>query len=213
MSAASARTASWASYMATIGDRSSLFALVGHAWPVRRVLYPGSYVDLAPSTAFADVTYVDLDARAARFFADGAAIRRDLASHAVPGGDPRVRFLHADYTADLGLAPASFDLLISLYAGPVWDSCRPLLRPGGLLMANTSHGDASIAALDPGLELVGVLTHRGERYRLARDGLDGYLIPKAPERAQADLIRASGRGIAYTRAAFAYVFRLREGDP
>ena len=57
---------SWAQYRDSIGDRSGLFAALADTWPIERALYPGSYVDLSPSTAIASVTYVDTDARAAR---------------------------------------------------------------------------------------------------------------------------------------------------
>ena len=49
--------------------------------------------------------------------------------------------------------------------------------------------------------------HRDGRYRVATDRLDRYLVPKHPEAADADRIRASGRGIAYTSTAFAYLFQ------
>ncbi len=118
-----------------------------------------------------------------------------------------MRFLHADYTTDLPVPTAGFDLLISLYAGLVWDHCRRYLAPSGLLLANTSHGDASIAAIDPRLELVAAVHHRGGTYRLDRTALDSYVEPKSPSAADADHIRATGRGIAYTRSAFGYVFQ------
>lgn len=193
---------SWASYRDSIGDRSSLFAAVAAEWGVKRALYAGSYVDLSPSTAIPHVTYLDMDRRAAAYFADRELVASEI-------GDADVDFVAGDYTHPLPLDDASFDLLVSLYAGPVWDHCHRYLRPGGLLLANASHGDASVAALDPRLELVAAVQHRGDRYRLDTDGLDEYLIPKKPEAADADLIRQSGRGIAYTKPAFAYVFRMR----
>ena len=119
-----------------------------------------------------------------------------------------VAFLHADYTTPLPLPPATFDLLISLFAGPVWEHCRQHLSPGARLLANTSHGDASLAALDPRLQLVAAVLHRDGRYRLDLEDLGNYLIPKRPAAADPDVIRRQGRGIAYTRSAFAYVFEV-----
>lgn len=84
---------------------------------------------------------------------------------------------------------------------------RPLPAAGGWLLATTSHGDASMAALDPAVRLAAAVHHRDGRYRIATDGLDRYLIPKRPQRADVDEIRASGRGIAYTHTAFAYLFQ------
>ncbi len=49
--------------------------------------------------------------------------------------------------------------------------------------------------------------HRGDEYRLDASGLDGYLEPRKPASADPDLIRSQGRGVQYTRQAFAYLFR------
>lgn len=202
-----ATRATWSQYRESIGDRSSLFAAVAAAVPVERALYPGSYVDLSPSTAIGSVTYVDTDARAARFFATAELVRAELAGRCSPGAGQEVRFLREDYTRPLDVPDGSVDLLISLFAGPVWEHTCRYLRPGGWLLANTSHGDASLAALDPSLRLVGVVQHRDERYRLVTDGLEEHLIPRRPDAAEADRIRSTGRGIAYTRTAFAYLFQ------
>lgn len=196
----------WATYRSTIGDRSSLFAAIRDAWSPATALYPGSYLDLSPSTAIPSVTYVDTDRRAARFFEDADLVADQLRGRGDPGA--RTEFLQLDYTTELPLAPGSFDLLISLYAGPVWDSGSRFLAPGGLLLANNSHGDASLAALDPRLRLVAAVSADGDRYRLDRAALDSYLVPRNPAHADPDRIRAQGRGIGFTRTAFAYVFRL-----
>lgn len=199
---------SWATYRQSIGDRSGLFATLAAAWAPAKALYPGCYLDISPSTAIPSVTYVDTDRRAARYFANHEFAAAELRDRTRPGVEPDVNFLPADYTTALGLAEAHFDLLISLYAGPLWDHCQRYLKPRGLFLANTSHGDASLAALDPRLELVAAVHHRGEHYRFDTDALDSYLTPKTPAAAEPDAIRRKGRGIAYTRTAFAYLFRL-----
>jgi SAM-dependent methyltransferase len=202
-----AKRVTWSQYRESIGDRTGLFTALVDRVPVHRALYPGSYVDLSPSAAIASVTYVDTDARAARFFADTGLVAAELAGKARPGAGHQVRFLAADYTHPLDVPDGSMDLVISLFAGPVWEHCRRYLRPGGWLLANSSHGDASLAALDPTLRLIAVAHHRDDHDSLSTDRLDEYLIPKRPELATADRIRATGRGIAYTRNAFAYLFR------
>lgn len=202
----------WTTYQQSIGDRSPLFSAVSARWSIQQALYPGSYLDLSPSTAIAAVTYLDTDRRAAKFFADPDLIRSELTARTTsPAADAtinEVSFLPNDYTHDLPLETGTFDLLISLYAGPIWDHCRQYLRPGGLLLANSSHGDASIAALDPALTLIAAVHHRDNKYRIDEQHLDQYLIPKNPAAADADKIRTNGRGIAYTRDAFAYIFQL-----
>ncbi len=183
-----------------------MFAAIAAEWHIERAFYPGCYLDLSPSTAIGAVTYLDLDKRAAKYFSTAGLAASELAKWGADGM-PRIEFIHADYTRPLPLQPGSFDLLISLFAGPVWEHCKSYLAPGGLLLANTSHGDASIAALDPDLELAAAVHHRSGRYRLDLADLDSYLIPKSVDPPDAEGIRRSGRGIAYTRTAFAYVFR------
>lgn len=48
----------------------------------------------------------------------------------LPGAGREVRFLRADYTHQLDLSDGGVDLLISLFAGPVWEHCDRYLRPG-----------------------------------------------------------------------------------
>jgi bifunctional DNase/RNase len=138
---------------------------------------------------------------------DAAPSRRIFAdSGRCSSGTPRIprrSYAHVPERA------ASFDLLISLYAGFVSEACGWLLRPGGLLLANDSHGDASLAALDPGFELVGAFTRRD---RLRTDELDTYLQPKSGRTTTTDDLRRTGRGVAVTRDAKAYLFRRRPGD-
>ena len=56
-------------------DRVRLFGAVArHLPPSTPVLYPGSYVDIAPSVWFDQVTYIDIDKRAARFFGESDAV-------------------------------------------------------------------------------------------------------------------------------------------
>lgn len=199
----------WAQQNRHQGDRERLFAAVAGALEAGRVLYPGSFVDVAPSFSFADVTYVDSDRRASRFFARTEDVDRLIARHRESSEPATWRFLAADYTEDLAVEDASVDLLISLYAGLVSASCTRYLRLGGVLLANPSHGDVAKASIDPRYELAGVVTTRaGGTYGVRTTALDGHLVPKNPGLVLTDaMIHERGRGIAYTRSAFAYLFR------
>ena len=190
------------------GDRFRLFEAVSQAIDVATALYPGSYVDIAASFAFPSVTYVDSDARAARLFSNSTGVDEIIAQHVPPATERMWEFIGADYTTDLGLPDAHFDLLISLYAGFVAEPCTRYLRPGGWLLANSSHGDAAIASIDPRYRLVGVVQSRSGGYSVGDRNLDSYLIPKRDVEVTADLIHESGRGIAYTKSPFAYLFQL-----
>jgi hypothetical protein len=175
------------------------------------VLYPGSYVDIAPSVFFDDVCYVDVDRRAGRFFSQGDDVRRLIADKRRQAGREyasfSVQFEHLDYTEPLSIADRSIDLLISLYAGFISEACTRYLAPGGHLLANDSHGDASMASLDRRYELVAAVTSSGSGYRVSTADLDSYLVRKRGASPTAEELRTSGRGPRYAKSPFAYLFR------
>ncbi len=195
----------WAVHDHHEGDRLRLFAAVAGAVDADTVFYPGCYVDIAPSFVFPSVTYLDTDRRTPGFFADHEGIRDIVAEHDGPSA-PDIEFIHADYTAALDLPEQHFDLLVSLYAGFVSEFCTPYLRIGGTLLVNSSHGDAAMASIDPRYELSGVVIARSGDYRVSTTNLDTYLVPKKPSIITVDSLHESGRGVAYTRSPFAYLF-------
>lgn len=75
----------WAEQDQHQGDRWRLFATIAKAVRVETMIYPGSYVDLAPSFVFPSVTYLDTDKRAPGFFADTKGVLEIIADHDGPG--------------------------------------------------------------------------------------------------------------------------------
>lgn len=196
----------WAKQNQHEGDRLRLFSAVAEVVEAETVLYPGSFVDVAPSFVFSSVTYADMDKRAAQFFADRDGVAEIIAANATDGGPRSVAFQAGDYREDLDLADESFDLLISLYAGFISEACTRYLRIGGTLLVNSSHGDAAMASIDERYELACVVTSGQGRYRVSSDELDRHLIPKKPQEITPASLHESGRGIAYTTSPFAYLF-------
>lgn len=197
----------WAKQDQHRGDRQRLFATLNEVFEVSTVLYPGSFVDIATSFVFEDVTYIDTDRRAAQFFADTKGVDEIITQHRTADTGTNWRFISADYTADLELPSDHYDLLVSLYAGFVSENCTRHLRPGGLLLANPSHGDAAMASINPDYQLVAVVTTQSGNYAIRRDNLDSYMRPKRPTVITAETLHQTGRGIGYTKPAFAYVFQ------
>lgn len=187
------------------GDRRGLFEAVSSLSP-RRVLYPGSYVDVAASVVFDDVVYVDSDDRARRFFEDAPGVRELVLGERGDGVAPKVAFVHGDYRQPIGLADEAFDLLVSLYAGLVSDHCTRYLKIGGHLLVGPSHGDVALASLDSRYQLGAVVIGKNGSYRASTAQLGEYLIPKSSVELTPDLIRQRGRGVGYTRSASAYLF-------
>lgn len=188
------------------GDRHRLFTAVAATVDATDVLYPGSFVDLAASFVWPSVTYVDLDRRARRFFADEPGVSELLARHGAEPADRSVRFIGADYRDPLDVEQGEFDLLISLYAGFVSEHCTHYLRRGGTLLVNPSHGDAAMASIDPRYRLRGVVVSRGGEYTVSSRDLDAHLVPRRDVEVTRESLHASGRGVAYTKSPFAYLF-------
>lgn len=188
------------------GDRWRLFRAIGEAVPAQTVLYPGSYVDVAASFIFPDVTYADIDRRAAAFFDDDEGVREVIAAHNTSPASGVFRFIHSDYSS-LSLPRQQFDLLVSLYAGFVSEHCTEFLKIGGALLVNPSHGDAALASIDPRYELAGVIISRSGDYRVSNKDLSRYLVTKKPLTVTRDLLFETCRGIGYTHSPFAYLFR------
>ncbi len=184
----------------------ALFNVLNERFSIKRVLYPGSYIHIAPSFIFPDVTYVDSFRKAQPFF-DDPAIMKYINKRKVYEEDAQVTFLLEDYQKSLPFEPDTFDLLISLYAGLISPSCKQYVKPGGLVLVNNSHGDASIAALDRDLTFIGAIHHRDEKFILKEENLSAYFIPKKPEKFTEDIIRSSGKGVGFTKTAFMYLFR------
>ena len=192
-------------------DRVRLFGALANLVPrSASVLYPGSFVDIAPSVWFDEVTYVDMDKRCPRFFGESEALADLIATKRIDAGvdhvASKVRFIHADYRDPLPLADASFDVVVSMYAGFISVATARYLRPGGLLVANNSHGDSSMASLDSAWRLIGVITSRDGDYRLRADDLDRYLVPKRGTPPTVNELMTTNRGIAYTTSPAAYIF-------
>jgi hypothetical protein len=189
------------------GDRRGLYGAVAGSVSATRVLYPGSFVDIAPSFVWPEVTYVDTDRRAARFFGDRDGVAEIIAVEEGAPPDPEFTFVHDDYMSSLPLADGAFDLLVSLYAGPVSRHCTRYLRVGGVLLVNPSHGDVALASLDDRYVLIAVVRSRSGSYSVSTGDLDSYLVPKRDEPVTVESIERSGRGVAYTRSPFAYLFQ------
>ncbi|MEM9565502.1 MAG: hypothetical protein AAGA93_22960 [Actinomycetota bacterium] len=197
----------WAGQDRHPGDRLRLFRAVAGAIEASLVLYPGSFVDVAPSFVWPSVTYVDVDRRAARFFADGPGVDEIVSANQDGRGQRSVEFVAGDYREALDLVDGSFDLLVSLYAGFVSEHCTRYLRIGGHLLVNPSHGDAAMASIDARYRLAAVVTAGGPNgYRVSTSDLDTHLVPKKAQPVTVERLHQLGRGIGYTRPAFAYVF-------
>lgn len=189
-------------------ERLDLFQRIDEKYDIQRVLYPGSYVHITPSFFFPDVVYVDSDKKAKKFF-DNQKLLQDFVNRRKNYlQKTKVTFHFADYRNSIDEIEESFDLLISQYAGFVGQHCKRYLKKGGLLLANNSHGDAGVAALDDGYRLIAVVQSSSEKYRVSETNLEQYFVPKASKvHATKEYLLELGRGMGYKKSASVYVFR------
>ena len=197
-------------YYAAERARAALFAAIAEwATGQRRVLYPGSFIHVTASFHFPAVAYVDNNKTARRFFSHRDEVARIIESNKVYTEAPDFTFTFADYENPLPFPYCHFDLLFSLYAGFVSKPCKRYLAPGGILVANDSHGDASLAHIDHQCELIGVVVGSDDTLRVRDDELDQYFQTKKTLPVSEDLLRERRRGLDYVHKAPVYLFRKR----
>jgi hypothetical protein len=187
-------------------ERVDLFRLIADEFDVKRVLYPSSFVHVTPSFVFPSVVYIDSDKQANKFFKT-PEIHRLIEKRKVYPQEASFMFHFADYRDGFDEKEESFDLLISQYAGFVGQYCKPFLKKGGLLLANNSHGDAGVAAIDKDYQLIAVFSLRNGKYKIKKADLDSYFVPKSSVQLTKEHLMQLQKGISYTKSSSAYLFR------
>lgn len=187
-------------------ERLDLFEIIADRFNVQRALYPGSFVHITPSFIFPDVVYVDNDKQAKRFFGN-PEILKFVAGRKVYPQEAKVTFYFADFRDSFDEPSETFDLLISQYAGFVGQHCKPYLKTGGFLLANDSHGDAGLAAIDDDYQLKAVFSVRNGKHRISETNLDEYFIPKSQIQITKEYLEGLQKGIGYKKTAGVYLFQ------
>ena len=191
-------------HVARKDERLELFEIVRAEFGPLSFLYPGCFVHITPAFFIPKAAFVDTDKRARRFFGDSQTMAFVEASKRYEQ-KLNLRFLSRDYSEELPIE-RTYDLIISQYAGFVSESCKRYLRKGGVLVANNSHGDASLASIDDDFRLVAVIQRRAEHFWISRTRLDKYLVPAKGIQVTRQLLYSIRRGIGYKRSASNYVF-------
>ncbi|MBN1997660.1 hypothetical protein JW935_08920 [candidate division KSB1 bacterium] len=187
-------------------ERLNLFLPLNKLYNIKSVLYPGSFVHMTPSFVFPKTVYVDTDKRTPKFFADPRVVQF-ISAEKIYAQDPEVSFLFTDYRKRLELPIESFDLLISQYAGIISKYCKQFLKINGLLLANNSHADATMAFLDDDFELIATITHRNGKYKYSSENLDLFFVPKKQEHPKIEEFEMNQKAIGYKKTVGNYLFR------
>lgn len=190
-------------------ERLDLFQLLAERYKLTSALYPGSFVHITPSFVFPKTTYVDSDRRAKRFF-QFPELMDFITQHKTYPQSAQICFHLRDYREPLDEQDESYDILIARYAGFVSQHCKRYLRINGVLLVNNSHGDASMASIDPDYEFVAVILRNKGKHRISEKNLGIYFIPKKPVEITKEVLEQTQKGIGYQKIASSYLFRRVE---
>lgn len=184
-----------------------MFEILADLFKIQSVLYMGSFVHISPALVISNCVFVDNDRRVAKFFED-EEVAEFVNKNKKYKEDASFQAFQQNYEKPLPLKNNSFDLLISQYAGIISETGKKYLKKDGILLVNSSHGDAAVAHLDEDFELIGVMNGSGESWRFSDSNLEHYFIPKSKKpHPTKEEIKKSGRGVGYTKSATNYVFK------
>ncbi len=199
-------------YIEKAGSRIDVFRAVKKEFRIKSVLYPGSYVHITPSLIFSELTYIDSDKRANKFFSQ----EDDILDHVVKCKEymenPIIRFLPGDYQSPMEIRQETVDLLISDYAGFVSLHTKQYLKNGGILLAGDSHGDATLANSDPDFLFLGVLKFKKGQYRFHNKDNESYFKRYRNKSVDIDSIMKTMKGPKYSNSADYYIFLKQVGN-
>ena len=194
-------------YVSKAGDRFDIFDKITEQYAIKRALYPGSYVHITPSLIIPEVYYVDTDKKAIRFFREMNEIIEFIETSKIYSEKCRIQFEPIDYWQELSIPPQYVDLLISQFAGFVSKACQKYLKIGGILLANDSHGDATMAHSDDHFALIGILKYVKGKYQIESNKLESYFKQRNGKPVDMEKVQKTMKGPKYSLAADYYIFR------
>lgn len=186
-------------------DRLGLFELLQTKYDIRKALYLGSHIHITPSLVFPEVVYVDSSEKFKQMIESEEA-REFIEKNKQYSTKPKYAFIKQNYDNKLHI-DTDFDLLISQYAGFVSQAGKHHLISGGILVANNSHGDATMTHLDSDFELIAVAHHTNDKWHIFEERLDKYFVRKDGATDSIESVRANGKGPGYAKTATVYIFR------
>ncbi len=191
-------------YNRKIGDRKELYRVVAETFGVERALYPGSHVDISPSLVIPQVVYIDNFNGAIQFFKQLQVIQDYIDGEKIYDKACEIVFFGENYEGQFDIEKV--DLIISQYAGFVGQATKRYLREGGILLANDSHGDATLAYLDEAYEFIGIVD---SHHQIVTSDLEQYFTFARSREIDLDQVRRKMKGPKYKTQAGNYLFRLK----
>lgn len=189
-------------------ERRELFEKLKAQFEIHRAVYPGSFVHITPSFYIEEMMYIDSDRRVHQFF-HSKSTREYIEANREYDGSVLFTGLQADFSEELDIPSGYYGALFSFYSGFVSQACKKYLKGKGILIANNSHGDSSIAFTDPDYELIGMIHRKGSRFSITDKDLDQYFRKRDGSHIDVEKVLSTMTGERFTRPAYAYIFRKK----
>lgn len=186
-------------------ERTTLFKNVRVKYECDKALYPGSFTHVTPSFYFPEVVYLDLDKRCKKYFSENET-REFVKDKKEYSEEPIFRFYEESFENDIEEDYEYFDLIISQFSGFISKYCTKYLRRNGILLANDSHGDATLAFTSGEYDLIGVINDEME---IEENNLEEYFTFSRKNEIDLDKVLKTMKGPKYKNMCYSYVFRKR----
>lgn len=186
-------------------ERLSLFKNIKLKYNCSKVLYPGSFVHVSPSFFFPEVVYLDLDKRCKKFFSDNETLDFVFLKKEYEQ-KPIIRFYETSFENDIKEQNEYFDLVISQYSGFISKYCSKYLKRNGILLANDSHGDATLAYTSEKFDLIGLIN---ENMEIEENELELCFKYNREKEIDLEKVLKTMKGPKYKKMYNSYIFRKK----
>jgi len=188
-------------YVDKIGNRKNIYKIVKDIFDLKSAIYPGSYIDIVPSLILEEVTYIDNFKKANTFFKQKNEIAKYIEENKEYSNPSYINFIYDDYSKVSNIKMV--DLIISQYAGFVGQETKQFLKVGGILLANDSHGDATLAYLDESYQFIATLDNNIINF----DNLEKYFSLSRKRMINLSEVNEKQKGPKYINNAQNYIFK------
>jgi hypothetical protein len=118
-----------------------------------------------------------------------------------------IQFIHSDYTEKLPVRENNYDLLLSIYAGGITESCKKYIKPGGIIVSNNHRNDAQQALKDSSIRLEALIRRKGKKYNIENDTGEKMLKALQEHSVPTKNMKNSSSGLKYVDNEYYFVFR------
>ncbi len=188
-------------YVDKIGNRKNIYKIVKDTFDLKSAIYPGSYIDIVPSLILEEVIYIDNFKKANTFFKQKNEIVKYIEENKEYSNPSYINFIYDDYSKVSNIEMV--DLIISQYAGFVGQEIKQFLKIGGILLANDSHGDATLAYLDESYQFIATLDNDIINF----DNLEKYFFLSRKRMINLSEVNEKQKGPKYINNAQNYIFK------